>query len=596
MINSQMIKLSDYIAKRLKEFYKIERVFMVSGGGAMHLNDSIGKYIPYTTNHNEQASAFAAEGYARVNQKLAVVNVTTGPGGLNCMNGLFGQWTDSVPVLYISGQVKRRTMLTSYSEIPLRQLGDQEVDIISVVKPLTKYAITVEEPNEIKYHLDRAIYEATTGRFGPVWINVPIDVQAAMIDESDLKEFTPLPQQVYHCKIDAVIEKLKQAKRPLIVAGHGIRLSGQIENFYKLVNKFQIPVVTTFNGFDIMREDNPYYIGRIGTIGQRSGNFVLQNADLILCLGTRNNIRQVGYNWENFGKNAYKIVVDIDKAELDKPLVIPDLKIQTDLADFLPALSNSLFKIENLDLSWLEFCRTLKEKYSFKNHPEQKQNDNEINPYYFTKFLTDELKSDDILVSANATPSICIFQVHDIKGERVIMNSGDASMGFGLPAAIGAYYSKLSDKSRIICLEGDGSIMMNIQELQTVVTNNLPIKIFVINNNGYSSIRQTQRNFFDGRMTGSGMESGVSVPDFVKVAQAFGLKTKRINNPKTMQSDIKEVLNTDGAILCEVITEKEYAFLPKLSSRKLPDGTMVSPSLEDMYPFLDRKEFKENIL
>ena len=593
-----LIKLSDYIAKRLKE-HGVEHLFMVSGGGAMHLNDSLGHAIPFTANHNEQASSFSAEGYARVNQKLAVVNVTTGPGGLNCMNGLFGEWTDSVPVMYISGQVKRRTMLTTYPDIPLRQLGDQEVDIISVVKSLTKYAVTVEDPNDIKYHLDRAVYEATTGRFGPVWINIPIDVQASLIDEENLREFLPPKKNSSDCKIEAISEKLKTAKRPLIIAGHGIRLSGQIENFYKLIEQLKIPVVTTFNGFDIMNDNNPYYVGRIGTIGQRAGNFALQNADLILCLGTRNNIRQVSYNWENFGKNAFKIVVDIDRAELDKPLVVPDMKINADLADFI-GVSKEWENVCGNDRDdwkcWLEFCKNLKNKYSFKNHPEHKQGDEEINPYYFTKYLTEELKERDILVSANATPSICIFQVHDIKGERVIMNSGDASMGFALPASIGAYYSKKDDKSRVVCFEGDGSIMMNIQELQTVVTNKIPLKIFVINNGGYSSIQQTQKNFFDGRMTASGMDSGVGVPDFVEVAKAFGLKTKRIDNPKTMREDIKDVLNSDGAILCEVITEKEYAFLPKLSSKKFPDGTMVSPSLEDMYPFLKRDEFEKNML
>lgn len=585
------IKLSDYIAKRLKE-HGVEHFFMVSGGGAMHLNDSLGKAIPYTANHHEQACAIAAEGYARVNQKLAVVNVTTGPGGLNCLNGVFGQWTDSVPVLYISGQVKRRTMLTSYPEIPLRQLGDQEVDIVSVVKPLTKYAVTVEEPNEIKYHLDKAIYEATTGRFGPVWINVPIDVQASIIDENELKEFLPQEKSTTDLNIEICVERLKKAKRPLIIAGHGIRLSNQIENFHKLIKEFKIPVVTTFNGMDLLESDDPHYIGRIGTIGQRAGNFALQNADLILCLGTRNNIRQVSYNWENFAKNAYKIIVDIDKTEIEKPLVIPDLKINTNLKQFLPKLIEESIP-ENND--WLDFCKNLKNKYSFEKHPESEQREDIINPYYFTYTLSKCLSENDIFVMTNGSACVCPFQNAVIKKEqRFILNSGNASMGYGLPAAIGAAYQ--ANNRNIICLEGDGSIMMNIQELQTIVHNNLPIKLFIINNSGYSSIRQTQRNFFEGRMTGSGSDSGISVPDFCKVGEAFGLKTKRIENPLAMKKEITEVLETEGAILCEVIVEKEYAFLPKLSARKLDDGTMISPSLEDMYPFLDREEFEENIL
>lgn len=588
------IKLSDYIAKRLKE-HGVDRFFMISGGGAMHLNDSLGRQIPYTCNHNEQGCAMAAEGYARVNQRLAVVNVTTGPGGLNCLNGVFGQWTDSVPVLYISGQVKRATMLDNSSPI-VRQLGDQEVDIISVVKSLTKYSVCVKEPNEIKYHLDKAIYMATHGRFAPCWIDVPIDVQASLIEEDDLVEFKPNDEPIYDLAINDVTEKFNSSKRPLIIAGHGIRLSGMREEFKNLVEKLDIPVVTTLNSYDLMPTDDKNYIGRIGTIGQRAGNFALQNADLILCLGTRNNVRQVSYNWENFAKNAYKIVVDIDRAELEKPLAKPDLAICADLREFLPNILNKsdLINMENKDSKWLEFCQNLKEKYCFENYKEVEQGE-KINPYYFVHTLTNCMKEDDIYVSTNGSASVCSFQNAVIKGgQRFIVNSGNASMGFGLPASIGACYE--AKGRNVICLEGDGSIMMNIQELQTIKHNNLPIKLFVINNNGYSSIRQTQRNFFNGNMTGSGIDSGVSVPDFVKVGEAFGIKSVKIDNPETMEEDIKNILNYSGAILCEVMTEEEYAFAPKLSSRKLEDGTMISASLEDMYPFLPRDEFEKNML
>lgn len=588
------IKLSDYIAKRLKEKYNVEHLFMVSGGGAMHLNDSLGRAIPYTANHHEQACSIAAEGYARVNQKLAVVNVTTGPGGLNCLNGVFGQWTDSVPVLYISGQVKYTTTMANCKEIPLRQLGDQEVDIISVVKPLTKYAKMVTEPNEIKYHIDKAIYEATTGRLGPVWLDIPMNIQASIIDEDELIEFVPNELNNYDLKINQVIEKINNAKRPLIIAGHGIRLANQIDNFKTLIDKLDIPVVTTFNGFDLLEDSNKNYIGRIGTVGQRAGNFALQNADLVLCLGTRNNIRQASYNYENFAKNAYKIIVDIDKAELDKPTIKPDLRINADLQEFIPNLlaSKNDIKIENKD--WLKFCQNLKEKYCFTNHPEQKQKQDVIEPYHFTYELTKCLSENDIFIMANGSACVCTFQNAVVKkGQRYILNSGNASMGFGLPAAIGAFYQ--ANNRNVICLEGDGSIMMNLQELQTIVHNKLPIKIFVINNQGYSSIRQTQRNFFNGNMTGSGIDSGVSVPNFIEIGKAFGLRTKQIQNPEKMEEEIKEVLNTQGAVLCEVIVEKEYGFVPKLSARKLDDGTMISPSLEDMYPFLDRDEFENNM-
>ena len=587
------IKLSDYIAKRLKEVHKVEHFFMVSGGGAMHLNDSLGRYLSYTANHHEQACAIAAEGYARINQRLAVVNVTTGPGGLNCLNGVFGQWTDSVPVLYISGQVKYSTTMSSCKNITLRQLGDQEVDIISVVRPLTKYSKMVTEPNEIKYHIDKAIYEATTGRKGPVWLDIPMNVQGAVIDEDELIDFVPPSTVVDDLNISSVIEKLRVAKRPLIVAGHGIRLAGQIENFLELLKNTDIPVVTTFNGVDLIPTDHKNFCGRIGTVGQRAGNFNLQNADLILFLGTRNNIRQISYNWENFAKNAYKIVIDIDEAELNKPTISPDLKICADLKDFLPQLVKLFPK---LDLkNWLAFCKNLVKKYSFENTKEYHSKNNVINVYDFVHKLSKLMDCGDILVAGNGSACVCSHQAFIIKdNQRVFWNSGDASMGYDLPAAIGACYE--ANDRNVICLAGDGSIMMNIQELQTVLYNNLPLKIFVINNSGYSSIRQTQRNFFNGHMTGSGEDSGVSVPDFCKLAKGFGIKSIKISSVEEMDLKIKDVLGYNEPIICEVMVETEYAFLPKLSSRKLDDGTMISPSLEDMFPFLERDEFMENLL
>lgn len=590
------IKLSDYIAKRLKEVYKVEHFFMVSGGGAMHLNDSLGRCIEYTANHHEQACSIAAEGYSRVNQKLSVVNVTTGPGGLNCLNGVFGQWTDSVPVLYLSGQVKFSTTMGSCPEVPLRQLGDQEVDIISVVRPLTKYSHMITEPKEIKYHIDKAIFEATTGRFGPVWLDIPMNVQAALIEESELIDFIPpsAKVEIYDEKIEILKNKLKSASRPIIVAGHGIRLSGMENEFLRLIEKSNIPIVTTFNGFDILPSNHKNYVGRIGTIGQRAGNFALQNADLLICLGTRNNIRQVSYNSENFAKNAYKVVVDIDKSELLKHTLTPDLSIQANLKEFLPLFSDVLGQTL-VSEDWLLFCKNLEVKYSFKNTYEYSQSGDEINPYFFTRKLSELLSENDILVMANGSACVCTFQTAEVKnGQRFILNSGNASMGYALPASIGACIH--SPKRKIVCLEGDGSIMMNIQELQTIKHSNLPVKIFVINNSGYSSIRQTQKNFFNGHMTGSGDESGVSVPSFVKVADAFGIKSIRIEKASDLEPKITEVLNSEGPMLCEVMVQKEYSFVPKLSARKLEDGTMVSPSLEDMFPFLEREEYLENLI
>ncbi len=588
-----MIKVSDYIAKRLKETYGVKHVFMVSGGGAMHLNDSFGKYLDYICNHNEQACSLAAEGYARLNQELAVVNVTTGPGGLNALNGLFGAWTDSAPILFVSGQVKYTTTMESCKDIPLRQLGDQEVDIISCVKSLCKYAVTVTDPKTIGYHLDRAVYEAMNGRRGPVWINVPINVQAALVNETELEFFAAPEKPVYDLKITEIVNRLKSAERPVIVAGHGIRLAGQIENLKALLKKLPFPVVTTFNGFDVIENDDPHYIGRIGTVGQRAGNFTLQNADCVLFLGTRNNIRQASYNWENFAKRAFKIVVDIDQAELDKPTVRPDLAVRADLAEFLPALIEKTpqIKAEN----WLNWCRERKTKFDFAHTPEYQQTGDQINAYAFTRRLSELLPEDDRFVMANGFCCVGPFQTAVIKkGQRYLLNSGDASMGYDLPAAIGMCIA--SGKRETVCFAGDGSIMMNLQELQTIKHHNLPIKIFVLNNDGYLSIKMTQNNFFEGRHCGDGRNSGVSLPDFVTVAKAFGIEAFKLTDPAQVDEAISRMLHASGPILCEVIVNPNYIFSPKLSARKLEDGTMISPTLEDMFPFLDRDEFERNMI
>ena len=583
-----MIKVSDFIAKYLYR-YGIREMFMISGGGAMHLNDSFGaSKIKYFCNHNEQATAMSAEGYARVNQKLALVNVTTGPGGLNCLNGVFGAWTDSVPILFISGQVKFSTTLASYPEIRLRQLGDQEVDIVSVVKPITKYAVMVTKAEDIKYHLGRAIYEATTGRKGPVWLDIPINIQASLIDERKLKGFTPPAKPKYDLKIKEIVAALKKAKRPLIVAGHGVRLSDQIDNFEKLIKKLNIPVVTTYNGFDLIENKFPYFIGRIGTVGHRAGNFALQQADVILFLGTRNNIRQVSYNYENFAKNAKKIIVDIDDAELKKPTVKPDIAVLADLAVFIPALLKNAVKL-NADI-WLKHCQKLKAKYPSLREFKIKRN-NPINPYLFIESLTKYLSGKGIITATNGTAHVAFFQAAYVKtGQRMFLNSGCASMGYGLPAAIGA---AVAAKKEIICLEGDGSIMMNLQELQTVKNYNLPIKIFILNNGGYISIIQTQRNFF-GRFTACNKQTGVELPDFEKIALGFDLPYVCLNKNADLDLKLKQVLSKRGPLICEVMLEKDYIFAPKLSAEKLPDGTMISPTLEDMYPFLSREEMEEN--
>lgn len=591
-----MIKVSDYIAKRLKEIYNIKLVFMISGGGAMHLNDSFGRYIDYVCNHNEQASAIAAEGYARVNQELAVVNVTTGPGGLNCLNGVFGQWTDSVPVLYISGQVKQSTMLTSCPDIPLRQLGDQEADIINIVKPITKYAVSLDNAENIKYYLDKAVYIATHGRKGPVWLDIPIDIQAAMVDESCLKEYDSNEDKLYFPDIkDKIIqlnELMKTCKRPLIIAGHGITISKSKNKFIELINKLDIPVVTTINGFDTVPSSHKNFIGRIGTVANRAGNFALQNADLVISVGSRNNIRQISYNWENFAKNAKFIMVDIDKAELDKPTLNPFIKFHSDCSDFIDKALQLLSSKKYSE--WNSFCNTLKSEFPVLTEAPRVSH-NPIEPYYFINELTKQFKNDELVIGGNGTAFLLPFQAGIVKeNQRYIWNSGDASMGYDLPAAIGACFA--NNKQKTICLAGDGSIMMNLQELQTVKHYNLPIKIFILNNNGYISIQQTQNNFFNGRMTACTLESGVSIPNFIKIGNAFGIKTQKIHKLDNLSEQIDEALNGSFPLICEVMLTPEYIFAPKLSAKKLPDGKMISPSLEDMYPFLSRDEYNKNML
>lgn len=588
-----MIKVSDYIAKRLKETYKVNNVFLISGGGAMHLNDSFGKYIKYTTGHNEQALSMMAEGYARINQKLAVVNVTTGPGGLNCLNGVFGQWTDSVPVLYISGQVKFETTIYSCPELNLRQLGDQETDIISAVKPFTKYSVMITEPYSVKFHLDKAIYLATHGRFGPVWLDVPMNIQSAMIEEEKLKDFD---ENIDDCKniletdkeqINKVIDKLNNAKKPIIIAGYGIRLSKQESNFYKLIDKLNIPVLSTFCGMDIMPSNHNLCSGRIGNVGQRAANIILQEADLILCLGTRNSIFSVSYNYENFGKNAYKIGVDIDNAELNKKTLKYDIAINSDLKDFIPKLFNECNKLTIEE--WVKKCKEYNNRFSFKNTKEYNTKNKKINPYYFVHKLTSLMKENDIMAVGNGSACTIAYQAGEVKkGQRIFWNKGSASMGYGLPASIGACI--YNNKNKIICLDGDGSIMMNIQELQTIKHYNLPIKIFILNNDGYISIKQTQNNFFEGHMVGSGRDSGVSMPDFNKVANAFGIDSVEISDymdDKDLEKQINAVLESKEAVICNVILEDDYIFIPKLLAKKLDDGTMVSPSFENMYPFIE---------
>lgn len=596
-----MTKLSDYIFDYLyKEGYR--DIFLISGGGCIHLIDSVGKSkIKYICNHHEQASAMAAESYARITGKVGLCLVTSGPGSTNTLTGLIGAWLDSIPVLFISGQIKRET-IADYKK--MRQLGDQEINIIDMVKPVTKYAVTVMDPNDIRFHLEKALFLAKNGRPGPVWLNIPIDVQGAFIDPTKLKLFNhsqgnlriKIDKERLKKLVEETIIKINDSNRPVMFVGNGVRLSGAEKELLKLIKKLRIPVLTSFTGYDLVSTDNEFFFGRPGTVGQRAANFIVQNSDLLLVLGSRMNIRMIGYNFSSFARESYKIIVDIDKAELEKSTMKPDLMINYDVKDFIEEMISQL-KEKSLKLNikdWLEKSRFWNKKYpqvldSYKTRKKF------VDSYYFIETLSKYLNSDDAIAVSDGTACVAPYQALQFKqGLRVVVNSGCASMGYGLPAAIGVCFAR--NKRKTICIEGDGSIQLNIQELQTIVHHHLPIKIFVLNNNGYLSIKQTQKNLFNGRFVASGPESGVSLPNIIKIAKAYGIKTEKISSHKEMDKKIKKVLFSDKPVICEVLLSPDQEFLPKASSKQLPDGSFISRPLEDMYPFLSKEELKQNMI
>ncbi len=570
----------------------------------MHLNDSLGREsrIHFVCNHHEQACAMAAEAYARISGKLGVINVTTGPGGINALNGVFGAWTDSIPMLVLSGQVKRETCLAAMATPGLRQLGDQEVDIVGMAAPVTKYAQIVLEPDSIRYHLERAVYLATHGRPGPCWLDIPVDVQSARVEESSMTAYHPSEDALLFDpgllseKCREVLARIRSAERPVIMVGTGVRVAKAAELFQSVVENLGIPVTTAFMAHDLLPSDHSLLCGRPGTVGDRPGNLAVQNSDLLLVLGCRLNIRQISYNWQAFARAAFKIQVDIDHAEFQKPTVKPDLAVHADLHDFLTELgmqiSDSGYKPAQHS-SWLAWCRERVTRYPVVQQ-RHRNPAKPLNPYHFVDLLFDALREDDIIACGDATACVVPFQAGKLKkGQRLFSNSGCASMGYDLPAAIGAAFA--GGGRRVICMAGDGSVQLNIQELQTIVHHRLPIKIFVMNNGGYLSIRTTQQSFFGGNFVGEGPRSGVSFPDIVLVAQAYGIPSSRIDI-LDCRDRILEILGTSGPYLCEVMLDPEQTFEPRLSSRVLPDGKMVSSPLEDLYPFLDAEELAENLL
>lgn len=601
------IRLADYVADFLVS-HGVSDVFSVVGGGAMHLNDAFGHHekLHVTYNHHEQASAIAAEAYARIDNRIAAVCVTTGPGGTNALTGVLGGWLDSIPMFIISGQVRydttARYAMQFTDGLPLRAVGDQEYDIVKSVEHMTKYAVMLEKPTDIRYVLEKAWHLSSCGRPGPVWVDIPVNFQGSYIETEDLSGYDPtedennLPPEVDDTTIEAIIEKIKNAKRPVLHAGYGIRLSGGYDKFRKVVEKLNIPIVTYWNAVDLIEDEHSLYTGRAGNMGDRAGNWAIQNADLILAVGTRISIRQVGYNWKTWARFAEVIMVDIDRAEMKKHTIHVDMPIWADAKDLFEKLDAKLCEPMEKKTEWLEKCDSWKKNYPVVTKMQEEYNGDGVNVYAFMKYMSSRLPEGSLTAVSNGACCVVGNQAYVIKkGSRMANNSAVASMGYGLPAAIGTCLG--AGGKETICLEGDGSIMMNLQELMTVITNKLPIKIFLINNDGYHSIRLTQNNLFKEKSKiGIGPESGdLSFPEFRKIADAFGYRYFSASTNETMRKAVDEVLMLEGPVFCEIFTDTGQVWEPKSSTKRLPDGTLVSPPLEDLAPFLDRDELKSQM-
>ena len=592
--------IAQYIAEQLA-ILGIKKCFMVTGGGAMHLNDAFGKNkkLKKIHCHHEQACAMAAESYARMKNLPAILQVTTGPGGINSLNGVYGAFVDSIPIIIVAGQV-RKDNIASLFDKKLRQFGDQETNLIEIIKPITKFAKTIYNEKHLPEIVEKAYLESISGRPGPVCIEVPIDVQGSFTSlKPKSKKIILKNKKEYKPKASTtkkLLNEILSANRPIIIAGNGIRFSNQNKNLLKFANNLNIPITTVWNSHDLIENDNKCYAGRTGADGERAGNFNVQNADLILILGARMHIRQVGFNYKSFGRKAKKIMVDIDEVETRKPSLNIDWKIISDLKYIVPDLliksKPKKPKIEHTQ--FLKWCKDRVNNFKYFPGYEKKLAKKNINPYLFIDSLFQKLKKGDNIVTGDGSAAVMTFKFAKIKkNQRLYTNKGCASMGYDLPASIGAY---LAAKKQIYCITGDGSIMMNIQELQTIKGNNYPIKIIILNNGGYLSIKQTQTNYFDGYSVGCGPESGLTFPDYKSLAKGFKLPYFRISNEIEMSKKINKLIKVKGPIICEVMVNKNYYFEPKVSSKRLPNGDLVSMPLEDMSPYLTRKEFEENMI
>jgi acetolactate synthase I/II/III large subunit len=591
------IKLSHYVMDFVAR-QGVKHFFMLSGGGAMHLNDSLGRCagLKYVCNLHEQAVAIAAEGYARISNHLGAALVTTGPGGTNTVTGVAGAWLDSTPVIFISGQVKRADLKRDSG---VRILGVQEIDIVSIVKTITKYAVTIEDPATIRFHLEKAVHLAMTGRRGPVWIDIPLDVQAAQIDPAQLEGFTPPPSATTNetslsQQVTELVALLRQAKRPVLLAGNGIRMAGGEKTFLPLVEKLGIPVLTTWLGLDLIPDAHPLCFGRPASLAPRGANFTLQNSDLLLVVGSRLDMAMTAYAHDRLARGAKKVMVDIDAAEIRKMQTPIHLPIVADAAKFLTELVRQAETVPTgLWSDWVKKCQEWKAKYPLVQ-PEHRTGAGTLSMYHFSEALSDEMAENDVIAPGSSGFAIEIFLLClKIKaGQRCFHNRGTGSMGFGLPAAIGA---AVASGQRTICVEGDGGFQMNVQELATVQRLGLPIKIFVANNDGYASIRASQQGYFK-LLTGADRTSGVTLPDLEAVTKAYGLPFLRIADKTHLNQQIRQVLESSGPIVCEVMVAANEERIPRASSYIKPDGSMGSKPLEDLFPFLEREEFKQNML
>ncbi len=603
------MRLADYVMSFVAR-QGVKHVFLLTGGGAMHLNDALARCsdLTYVCNHHEQASAIAAENYSKATNNLGVALVTTGPGGTNAITGVVGAWLDSTPMLVISGQVKRADRMYRPDGTPLgvRQRGSQEVDIVSIVKPITKYAVTVVDPQSIRYHLEKAAHLARTGRPGPVWIDIPIDVQAAPIEPDSMRGFDPAEssqpdQDDLAAKVRDVIERLNRAERPFIFAGNGVRVSGAAAVFEKLVRLLNVPVGLTWMAMDLLDDDDPLFVGRPGTVASRAANFALQNSDFVLVIGTRLDPPLMGWDPHQFARGAYKTVVDIDPAELRKLEGAIDNPICADARSFIDAVLKQAGSAldKNKDRSpWLQRCQDWKTRYPLVL-PEHRA-PGLVSLYHLAEVIGQEVGPNDRVVSGSSGSAIETFLLayRARKGRRVFHTAGLGAMGYGIAASIGVCLG--SGGRKTICVDGDGGLQLNIQELATIAHLKLPIKLFVLNNQGYASIRASQTNYFGGPNIGCSPETGVSVPDYRKVARAYGLKTALIEGQGEGQADlrasVRKVLRSRGPVVCDVHIIPDEIRAPRVTSTQRPDGSFLSKPLEDLWPFLDRDEFAQNMI